>query len=123
MECTPRFIGFTLRCSGACRRPAGCNVTNTGCGGSQVLPGEAATADRIANLWPEDWKQGFRRHGCRPGFLKLGTAAALVPRWMPNSSGAAARVHRATPPSPSTLAMERRDEARLLAEEKSGPTP
>jgi phosphotriesterase-related protein len=77
IECTPAFLGRDPELLQRLSKASGLNIiTNTGYYGAinnKAIPKSVfdETADRIAENWTNEWKNGIGATGIRPGFIKI----------------------------------------------------
>jgi phosphotriesterase-related protein len=102
VDCTPAYLG---RAPALLRRLSDASglhiVTNTGyygANGGKHLPAHsrAVSADTLADRWVREWRDGIDDTGIRPGFIKIGTDAGLMPEVNRKVVRAAARTHLAS---------------------------
>lgn len=78
VDCTPAYLGRDALLLRQLSEATGLNLlTNTGYYGAvnnKYLPEHAYTdtADELAGRWVQEWDQGIRDTGIRPGFIKIG---------------------------------------------------
>jgi predicted metal-dependent phosphotriesterase family hydrolase len=101
-DCTPAYIG---RDPEVLKRLAELEdihiLTNTGyygAAGDKFLPPHAFTesADRLADRWAAEWRDGIEGTGIRPGFIKIGVDAGALSDVDRKLVVAAARAHLRT---------------------------
>jgi phosphotriesterase-related protein len=99
-ECTPAYLG---RDPALLKRLADASglrlLTNTGyygAVGGKYLPAHARTesADRLAQRWLAEWRDGIDGTGIRPGFIKTGADGGPLPEVNRRVIQAAARTHK-----------------------------
>lgn len=101
-ECTPAYIGRDPILLRELARLSGMNLlTNTGYYGAaknKFLPEHAfsESADRLADRWIHEAKDGIDDTGIRPGFIKIGVDAGPLSELHSKLVAAAARTHLAT---------------------------
>jgi phosphotriesterase-related protein len=102
VECTPAYLGRDPQLLRRLSEASGLHlVTNTGYYGarkSQFLPAHAfeESAERLAERWLTEWRQGIERSGVRPAFLKTGVDAGPLSAIDRKLITAAADCHRRT---------------------------
>jgi predicted metal-dependent phosphotriesterase family hydrolase len=102
VECTPAFLGRDPQLLRRLSEASGLHiVTNTGYYGArknQFLPAHALeeTAERLAERWLTEWRQGIERTGVRPAFLKTGVDAGPLSSTDRKLIVAAVHCHRRT---------------------------
>ena len=103
MECTPAYLGRDPELLRRLSQESGINIiTNTGYYGAiqnKALPGMAFTmsADQLAELWINEWRNGIESTGVRPGFIKIAVAGdSVLSPLHEKIVRAAARTHLAT---------------------------
>lgn len=102
VECTPAFIGrdaaLLKRLSEASEMHL---LTNTGyyaAAGERFVPAYAyeESADRLAERWIREWREGIEGSDVRPGFIKIGVDGAPISDVGRKIVTAAARAHLET---------------------------
>jgi len=102
LECTPAWLGRDPALLRRLSEASGLHiVTNTGYYGAaqdKYLPSHAfdESAERLAERWAAEWRDGIEGTGIRPGFIKTGVDAGPLSRVDRKLIAAAARCHRRT---------------------------
>ncbi len=102
VECTPAGLGRDpLLLKRLAARSGLAILTNTGlyaAAGGKFLPDYVRTdsADRLAERWIAEWRDGIGTTGIRPGFIKIGVDAGPLSEIGVRLLRAAARTHRKT---------------------------
>lgn len=98
-ECTPMFLGRDVRLLERLSRATGVHIlTNTGLYKAPYLPAYAfqESADRLAERWIAEWKQGIDGTHIRPGFIKIAVNPGKLEPIQQKVVAAAARTSLAT---------------------------
>jgi len=102
VECTPAWLGRDPALLRRLSEASGLHiVTNTGyygAAGHKYLPAHAfeESAERLAERWTSEWRDGIEGTGIRPGFLKTGVDAGPLSPADRKLITAAALCHRRT---------------------------
>ena len=102
IECTPAFLGRDATLLKRLSTETGINIiTNTGYYGAaneKFYPDHAftETAERLAERWIAEWKDGIDGTGIRPGFMKLSADKGPLTETQRKVVNAAAITHLAT---------------------------
>ena len=102
VECTPAWLGRDPRLLARLSEASGLHlVTNTGYYGAaqdKYLPAHAfeESAERLAERWTAEWRDGIEGTGIRPGFIKTGVDAGPLSAIDRKLIVAAALCHRRT---------------------------
>ncbi|MGN6495552.1 MAG: phosphotriesterase family protein [Agriterribacter sp.] len=102
VECTPEWLGRDAVLLQKLSAASGLHIiTNTGYYGAakeKFLPGHAYTdsAKQLAARWIDEWKNGIKNTGIRPGYIKSGVDAYPLSDMQHKLVEAAALTHLAT---------------------------
>jgi phosphotriesterase-related protein len=102
VDCTPAYLGRDPALLRRLSESSGLNILTPtgyyGAGRGKYLPDHARTesADELASRWLREWRDGIEGTGIRPGFIKLGADAGLLPEVHRKLVNAAARTHFAS---------------------------
>lgn len=102
VECTPAYLGRDPVLLKRLSQAAGIQlITNTGYYGARegkFLPQHAyeESADRLADRWLAEWREGIEGTDVRPGFIKIGVDTGPLTEVNRKLVRAAARTHRAS---------------------------
>jgi phosphotriesterase-related protein len=102
VECTPAWLGRDPRLLARLSEASGLHlVTNTGYYGAaqdKYLPAHAfeESAERLAERWTAEWRDGIEGTGVRPGFIKTGVDSGPLSAIDRKLIVAAALCHRRT---------------------------